>query len=137
MSDYFERMTPLEMVREFHQAMEIPIRVRPAWGWIGSDEEALRNRLLAEEYQEYLDAVSCGTLVDLADALADMVYIIYGTALTYGIDLDSVLEEVHRSNMTKLGPEGPIRRHDGKVLKPDGFEPPDLKRILDDKDVIN
>lgn len=69
--------------------------------------------------------------VEVADALADIVYVAYGTALTYGIDLDAVLQEVHRSNMSKLGPDGrPILREDGKVLKGPGYFPPAIGEVL-------
>lgn len=67
----------------------------------------------------------------VADALADIVYVVYGTALTYGIDLDSVLREVHRANMSKLGADGkPLLRQDGKVLKSDRYRPPDIAPIV-------
>ena len=70
-------------------------------------------------------------LVAIADALADIVYVIYGTALTYGIDLDSVLREVHRSNMSKLGGDGkPLLRGDGKVIKSERYFPPDISSVL-------
>ena len=72
-----------------------------------------------------------GDLVGIADALADIVYVAYGTALTYGIDLDAVLHEVHRSNMSKLGSDGkPLIREDGKVLKSERYFPPDIESVL-------
>ena len=67
----------------------------------------------------------------VAEAVADIVYVVYGTALTYGIDLDSVLREVHRANMSKLGADGkPLLRQDGKVLKSDRYRPPDIAPIV-------
>jgi len=70
-------------------------------------------------------------LVETADALADLVYVIYGFALEAGIDLDAVLAEVHRSNLSKLMPDGSVkRREDGKVLKGPGFSAPDIAAVL-------
>ena len=91
----------------------------------------LRIALLAEEVDEFVDAVAASDLVAIADALADIVYVAYGTAVTYGIDLDMVLGEVHRSNMSKLGKDGrPLIREDGKVIKSDQYFPPDIARVL-------
>jgi len=84
-----------------------------------------------EEVSEFVAASEKEDLVGIADALADIVYVVYGTALTYGIDLDSVLREVHRSNMSKLGDDGkPLIRGDGKVLKSERYFPPDIASVL-------
>jgi predicted HAD superfamily Cof-like phosphohydrolase len=91
----------------------------------------LRVALLEEEFSEFVSASERGDLVSIADALADIVYVIYGTALTYGIDLDLALQEVHRSNMSKLGSDGkPLIRADGKVLKSEQYFPPDIASVL-------
>lgn len=72
-----------------------------------------------------------GPLDKLAHELADVVYVAYGTALVHGIDLDAVIAEIHRSNMTKLGPDGSVvRRADGKVLKGEHYEAPDVSAVL-------
>lgn len=98
---------------------------------IGPDQVQLRLRLIEEEVAELRAAAETGDLVGIADALADVVYVAYGTAVVHGIDLDAVLEEVHRSNMTKLGADGrPVRRADGKVLKGPHYSPPDLMSVL-------
>ena len=82
----------------------------------------LRQALIEEEVGELQAAAGAGDLVGVADALADIVYVAYGTAHVYGIDLDAVLDEVHASNMTKLGADGrPVRRADGKILKGPGL----------------
>jgi predicted HAD superfamily Cof-like phosphohydrolase len=114
--------SPSRYVEEFHRAFGIAVRTAPEADIPESD---LRTRLLAEEVQEYYDAVEAGDVVEVADALADIVYVAFGTALNHGIDLDAVLAEVHRSNMSKLGLDGrPILREDGKVIKgPDYFRP--------------
>jgi predicted HAD superfamily Cof-like phosphohydrolase len=125
-------MTTAEMVLQFHRAMGIPANLGSPRlsGSLGVRD--LRQALLTEEYQEYLDAETNLDLVEIADALADMVYIIYGTAWTYGIPLDAVIQEVHRSNMTKIDPNTGtvLRRADGKILKPVSFSPPDIPSIL-------
>lgn len=121
----------MAMVQEFHVAMDLPVANN-----LGFPDDArvkLRDALIEEEYLELLDATSMRDMVEVADALADMVYIIAGTALEYGIPLERVFAEVHRSNMAKVDPEtGKVRRRaDGKVLKPAQWAPPDIKSILD------
>lgn len=94
-------------------------------------ERTLRKLLLMEEFDEYLDAEKNDDIVEVADALADMCVIILGTAAAYGIPLAAVFEEVHRSNMAKVMPDGTVkRRGDGKILKPDGWTPPDIAAVL-------
>ena len=67
----------------------------------------------------------------IAKELVDLLYVVYGTGSEFGIDLDKCFAEVHRSNMTKLGDDGkPVVREDGKFLKSDRYEKPNLKRIL-------
>ncbi len=91
----------------------------------------LQVALLEEEVGEFVAASERGDLIGVADALADIVYVAYGTALTYGIDLDAMLHEVHRSNMSKLGSDGkPLIREDGKVLKSERYFPPDIESVL-------
>lgn len=121
--------SPAELVRAFHRAFgldagETPTEVSPALA-------AQRGGLLAEEAAEVAE-VSVGAPLDrLAHELADVVYVAYGTALVHGIDLDAVIAEIHRSNMTKLGPDGQVaRRADGKVLKGEHYEAPDVAAVL-------
>lgn len=117
-------------VAEFHRAFNLPMRELPSAD-IDHALAALRVALLGEEVSEFVTASENGDLVGIADALADIVYVIYGTALTYGIDLDSVLREVHRSNMSKLASDGrPLLRDDGKVLKSERYFPPDIAFLL-------
>lgn len=190
-----------QMLLEFHTAFGLPVNHRPSIP--DSDEENLRADLLDEEFSELTDALFFEDLVEIADALADILYIAEGTALVYGvrispdhpvgqssvmgpprmptvsaqvtrvhaelstevakaseaqfkqkpfavqkhlsnvrslcyqmaglfdINLDVLLEEVHRANMSKLGPDGkPIYRADGKVLKPKGWTAPDVAGVL-------
>ena len=93
-------------------------------------ERDLRVKLLREEFREYIDAETENDIVEISDALADIIYIACGTAVSYGIPLDDIFEEVHASNMAKLVDGKVIRRADGKVQKPEGWQPPDIKRIL-------
>jgi predicted HAD superfamily Cof-like phosphohydrolase len=117
-------------VVEFHGAFNLPMRQLPSTE-INYALARLRVALLEEEASEFVTASEEGDLIGIADALADIVYVAYGTALTYGIDLDSVLQEVHRSNMSKLGSDGvPLIRSDGKVLKSENYFPPDIEAVL-------
>ena len=91
------------------------------------ERAALRVELLTEEFIETINAIEREDLVEIADGLADLVYVALGTAHEYGIPLDRVWTEVHRTNMAKAGGE---RREDGKILKPPGWTPPDIAGIL-------
>lgn len=121
-------MTCQEMVREFHERFDLSVRTEPSL--VPYDEGALRYSLIAEELREYDTALAKGDIVEIADALADLAYVVYGAALTHGIDLDAVLREVHRSNMAKLHNGTVIKREDGKVLKPEGWQPPNIEAVL-------
>jgi predicted HAD superfamily Cof-like phosphohydrolase len=92
----------------------------------------LREKLIEEEFWELKQAFSEGDVVAYADAVADLLYVVYGTADEAGIDVDAVFAEVHRSNMSKVGADGKVlRREDGKILKPDTYSPPDVESVLD------
>jgi predicted HAD superfamily Cof-like phosphohydrolase len=119
-------------VKDFHQAFGQRVGENPELP--SKEERELRKKLLAEEYTEYVVAELNNDLVEIADALADIVYIAAGTAVSYGIPLDRIFAEVHRSNMAKLVDGKVVRRSDGKVQKPDGWTPPDIKTILASKD---
>jgi predicted HAD superfamily Cof-like phosphohydrolase len=117
-------------VDEFHRLFELPIARTPGVD-LADGQAELRQALIDEETSELRAAVADRDIVSIADALADIVYVAYGTACVYGIDLDAVLDEVHASNMTKLGADGrPVRRADGKVLKGPGYRPPNIAAVL-------
>jgi predicted HAD superfamily Cof-like phosphohydrolase len=117
-------------VAAFHKAFRLRRRKMPSLDGVDRPLIELRTRLLDEEAAEFAAAAAQRDLVGMADALADVVYVAYGTALTVGIDLDAVLDEVHRSNMSKLDAGGrPVLRYDGKVLKSPGY-PPDVTGVL-------
>ena len=113
------------MVREFHEKFGVPAPEIP--GFPSIQRQRLRWDLIKEELAELERADSIEDLIEVADGLADLVYVICGMALEYGIPLDEVFAEVHRTNMAKVG--GPLR-DDGKILKPEGWEPPNIKAIL-------
>jgi hypothetical protein len=123
----------MQAVAEFHISFRLPLRANP-FGGMSNDLGDLRVELLREEFEEFKSAVENEDVVGIADALGDIVYVAYGSALTYGIDLDAVLREVHRANMSKLGSDGlPLLRGDGKVLKPPTYSPPAIERVLLDQ----
>lgn len=121
--------SPTELVTEFHQTYDCAIRNTPT---LDVPEKALRLELIREEFEEFREALENNDIIEVADALADLTYVIYGAALTFGIPLDEVLAEVHASNMSKLGADGkPIyRESDRKVLKGENFFTPDIARIM-------
>jgi predicted HAD superfamily Cof-like phosphohydrolase len=117
-------------VTEFHTAFSLPMQRSPS-AEIDDALVSLRVDLLEEEVAEFVTASGKRDLVGIADALADILYVVYGTALTYGIDLGPVISEVHRSNMSKLDSDGkPLIRDDGKVLKSEQYFPPDIASVL-------
>lgn len=122
----------INCVQRFHTDFEVPIRSNP--GWPAQNEECLlRYRLMEEENREYLEAVQSRDLVAVADALGDMLYILCGTIISHGMQekMEAVFNEIHRSNMSKLGEDGkPLRRQDGKVIKGPQYSPPELEQIL-------
>ncbi|WP_416960191.1 MazG nucleotide pyrophosphohydrolase domain-containing protein [Streptomyces sp. Agncl-13] len=121
--------SPADLVREFHLAFGLDARSTPTE--VDPGLAAHRGELLAEEAAEVVEVSVDGPLDRLAHELADVVYVAYGTALVHGVDLDDVIAEIHRANMTKIGPAGEIaRRADGKVLKGKHYEAPDVAGVL-------
>jgi len=97
----------------------------------GFNLASLRLALIQEEVEELQTALDAGDIVEIADALTDILYVTYGAGHSFGIDLDDCYQEVHRSNMTKLGEDGrPIYRADGKVMKGPNYEPPNLVQFI-------
>lgn len=109
------------------------VRTKPEFP--DNDTIHLRVDLIEEELEELTMAIAEEDIVSVADALTDLLYVIYGAGHTFGIDLDKTFAEVHRSNMSKLGEDGkPIYRNDGKILKGKDYTPPDLTFILKEVD---
>ncbi|CAN5190465.1 nucleoside triphosphate pyrophosphohydrolase family protein [soil metagenome] len=123
----------IKSVEEFHDIFQIGNRYEPT-AVVPVEEAMLRFNLLKEENEEYLDACKNGDLVEIADALGDLLYITFGTILRHGLQhkIEEVFDEIHRSNMSKLDENGkPIFREDGKVLKSEKYFKPDIKKILE------
>ena len=92
---------------------------------------ALRLDLIEEEVQELRDGLAKKSMLEIADALTDILYVVYGAGHAFGIDLDDCFHEVHSSNMTKLGADGrPLYREDGKVMKGPNYREPDLTAFV-------
>ena len=122
----------IKSVEEFHDIFKIGNRYEPT-GTVPPEEAMLRFNLLKEENEEYLEACKNGDVVEIADALGDLLYITFGTILRHGLQhkIEEVFDEIHRSNMSKLDENGkPIFREDGKVLKSEKYFRPDIKSIL-------
>lgn len=112
-----------EQVSDFHAKFNFPANRTGRAAAPGDGLANFRVALLREEFNEYRYAVDDCDAVSVADALGDMLYVIYGTALTYGIDLDAVVDEIHRSNMTK-SPSAT-----GKAAKGPDYSPPNLAAV--------
>ncbi len=122
-----------DAVHEFHTAFGLGINNQPI-AHIGEDRNLLRYKLMREENEEYLEAANNGDLVEVADALGDMLYILAGTIIEHGMQhkIAEVFDEIQRSNMSKLGEDGkPIYREDGKVLKGPNYFKPNIQEILE------
>lgn len=121
----------IKQVMEFYDAFGHPKGSKPEH--LSEERVVMRHRLLEEEVVELFDSGITGDVIEVADAVADCLYILIGTAIEYGIadKLEKVFDEVHRSNMSKLGQDGkPIYRDDGKVLKGPNYSLPKLKNII-------
>lgn len=116
-------------VKDFHIFFDRKVGTEPAF--TDYNDRILRMKLVTEELSELKRAHMEEDIVEVADAIADLIYVACGMAVAYGIPLNEVWEEVQESNMRKVGKDGkPIYREDGKVLKPEGWEPPDVRGIL-------
>jgi predicted HAD superfamily Cof-like phosphohydrolase len=123
----------IDHVRKFHDVFQIGNRETPT-GVIPEAEYTLRYNLLKEELDEYREACERGDLVEIADALGDQLYILFGTILRHGLQykIEEVFDEIQRSNMSKLDENGqPIFREDGKIMKSSLYFKPDIKGVLE------
>jgi len=120
-------------VHKFHTAFKLGIKNTPTAN-ITKKRNRLRFELMKEENEEYLEAAENNDLVEVADALGDMLYILCGTIIEHGMQdkIEEVFNEIQRSNMSKLGEDGkPIYREDGKVLKGPNYFKPNIAEILE------
>lgn len=124
---------PIEAVTSFHEAYDIEINQNPTVN-LPDEISTLRFNLMKEENEEYLNAAKDGDLIEVGDALGDMLYILCGTIIAHGFQnkIEAIFDEIQRSNMSKLGADGkPIYRDDGKVMKGPNYFKPNLKKIFD------
>lgn len=126
-------LSKINAVGEFHDVFLIGNRHAPT-AVIPEEEALLRFNLLKEENEEYLEACKNGDVVEIADALGDLLYITFGTILRHGLQhkIEEVFDEIHRSNMSKLDKDDkPIFREDGKVMKSELYFKPNIKAVLE------
>ena len=122
----------LNAVKEFHKTFKIDFS-ETITADLGTNKHKLRYDLMKEENEEYLDAVEKKDIVEIADALGDMLYILCGTIIEHGLQykIEAIFNEIQRSNMSKLDHEGnPIYREDGKVMKGSSYSNTDFSKIL-------
>lgn len=121
--------TNFEKVREFHDKF-----LQKRLGHVGLKDPAfikLRLGLIDEEVKELKDAIEANDIVEVVDALSDILYVVYGFADQLDVNIDSCFREVHESNMSKLGEDGkPIFREDGKIMKGPNFFRPNLRKFI-------
>lgn len=123
----------LSAVEQFHKTFGMGVS-NTLIADLGESKNMLRFNLMDEENKEYIEAASNNDMVEVADALGDMLYILCGTILEHGMQhkITEVFEEIQRSNMSKLGADGkPIYREDGKVLKGPNYFKPNIGSILE------
>lgn len=121
--------TNFELVKEFMTTFGQDVRSTP--GFPSDTIIAMRDKLIAEEFDEYREGIENRDIVEVADALSDLLYVIYGAGAAYGIDLDACFQEVHASNMSKLDANGKVLyREDGKVMKGPNYFQPDLTKFV-------
>jgi predicted HAD superfamily Cof-like phosphohydrolase len=122
-------MTNFEKVKQFMQTFGQEVKIKASF----SDEKTnqLRLDLISEELEELKNAMSSKDLLEVADALTDILYVTYGAGHAFGINLDKCFDEVQNSNMSKLGSDGkPIYNESGKVMKGPDYFKPDLSKFL-------
>lgn len=113
------------MVMEFHEQFDIHVASVPSAP--DGSTQTLRARLIQEEFEELREAMEAKDVTAIAKELADLLYVVYGTAVSCGIDMEPVFQEVHRSNMSKVGG---YKREDGKWVKPPTYSPARLESII-------
>lgn len=122
----------INSVKIFHEVYNLSYKDSPVAD-IGIDKINLRFKLMAEENQEYFEAAKNNDIVEVADALGDMLYILCGTIIEHGMQdkIEEIFDEIQKSNMSKLGEDGkPIYRNDGKVMKGPNYFKPNISEIL-------
>ena len=122
-------MTNFQKVKTFMQTFGQEVKLKPSFSTEKIND--LRYNLVKEELEELKQAIDNKDLLEVADALTDILYVTYGAGHAFGIDLDKCFEEVQNSNMSKLGDDGkPIYNDAGKVMKGSNFYKPDLSKFV-------
>lgn len=122
----------LDSVKHFHETYKLSYNINPVAN-LGSNKNKLRFDLMAEENNEYINAANNNDIVEVADALGDMLYILCGTIIEHGMQdiIEPIFDEIQKSNMSKLGLDGnPIYREDGKVLKGPNYVKPNFDKFF-------
>lgn len=137
---YMNDYNPMKSLREFHETFAPDQREDDYW-----DKLTRRGNLISEEFDEVMEAIQWGerveagravadreeVLVEIAAELADLLYVVYGTAEELGIPLDKVFNAIHQANMRKVWDDGTVHRNDyGKVIKPPNHEKADIRKVL-------
>ena len=122
--------SPAIAVNRWMRTAGQPVHMHPQ-DYVPADQAALRINLIAEEAVELFEAIASGDLTRIAQELADLVVVTYGTAATYGLDLDRAVAEVMAANFSKFVDGKPVLRSDGKILKGPDYQPPDMARIVE------
>ena len=124
---------PISAVTSFHKAYGLGVEDKPTVA-LPDSISTLRFNLMKEENEEYLEAVKEGDLIEVGDALGDMLYILCGTIIAHGFQdkMEAIFDEIQKSNMSKLDENGkPIYREDGKVMKGPNYFKPNLRKIIE------
>ena len=125
-------MTNFEKVGTFMKTFGQEVKLRPSMS--SAKINKLRLSLIKEEFDELENAINKKDLVEIADALTDILYVTYGAGHAFGINLDKCFDEVQNSNMSKLDVNGkPIYNEFGKVLKGPNYFKPNLRKFLEEK----
>ena len=121
--------TNFKKVKDFMIAYDQEVLDKPSLPTF--DVAKLRTELIREEYTELIDAINKMDIVEIGDALTDLLYVTYGAGHAMGINLDKCFEEVHNSNMSKMGSDGKaVKGPTGKVMKGPNYKAPDLKKVI-------
>ena len=122
-------MTNFQKVKNFMETFGQEVKLRPSFS--SNKINTLRYNLIKEELDEFKQALDNNDLLEVADALTDILYVTYGAGHAFGINLDACFEEVQNSNMSKLGNDGkPIYSDQGKVMKGPNYFKPDLSKFI-------
>lgn len=118
-------------VKKFMLACDQMVMNSPVLSEVNADQAQLYINLIIEEFKELADGWKAGDLVEVADACADLIWVVQGLCHTLGIPQQKVWDEVARSNMSKISDNGKVlKRADGKVQKPESYSPPNIKAII-------